>query len=168
MVMKISLNIVIAALALPILLSCTTSTDLVRLKDDKPQDGPPDFQTDPKFAKIDNERGAVLCSWMLAIEAKASSEKCHAGKYPAIDEALAKSLDDIQAFVVANSDSNVGDFSAATRARIENSKLKNICEPDGENEIFYKSMNASGPKGIQEWTQKLLEFPRPPVLNPCL
>jgi hypothetical protein len=166
--MKISFNIVIATLASPILLSCNTSTDVVWLKDDKPQNGPPNFQIDPQFAKIDSERGAVLCSWMFAIEAKANSEKCHAGKNAATDEALAKSLDDIQTFVVANSDSNLSDFSASTRARIEKSKLDNICEPDGFNEKFYQSMNASGPKGIQEWTQKLLEFPRPPVLNPCL
>ena len=166
--MQLFPNIIIAVSAVPFLLSCATPSDVVRLKDDKLQDGPPNFQTDSKFAKIDSERGAVLCSWMFVIEAKATSEKCHVGENEATDEALAKSLDDIQAFVVANSNSNGSDFSAATRARIEESKLENICEPDGYNEKFYHSMNAGGPKAIQEWTQKLLEIPRPPVLNPCL
>ena len=166
--MQFSSTIIVAVSAVSFLLSCATPSDVALLKDDSLQNGPPNFQTDPKFAKIDSERGAVLCSWMFAIEAKATSEKCHVGENEGTDEALAKSLDDIQAFVVANSDSSASDFSAATRARIEKSKLENICEPDGYNEKFYQSMNAGGPKGIQEWTQKLLEIPRPPVLNPCL
>ncbi len=166
--MQFSSTIIVAVSAVSFLFSCATPSDGVLLKDDNLQDGPPNFQTDPKFAKIDSERGAVLCIWMFVIEAKATSEKCHVGENEGTDEALAKSLDDIQAFVVANSDSSTSDFSAATRARIEKSKLENICEPDGYSEKFYQSMIAGGPKGIQEWTQKLLEIPRPPVLNPCL
>jgi hypothetical protein len=147
--------------------SCTpTSLPTETSKSAKVMPSKLDFQTDPYFAKIDNERGAVLCSWLIVIDLKATSETCHQGRNQPLDDALQKSLDDITSFVVANSSRKAEEFKASTSLQLSLAKAEAICTGDATE--FYKNFTSSGEKGIHEWTSKLLEIPRPPVMNPCL
>ncbi len=155
-----------SALILLALLSGAIASDGLQSKERKQLEGPPNFQTNPYFAKIDSERGAVLCHWMIMVSVKAVGEKCHAGENQAIDNAIQQSLTDINIFVAANSNRKKEDLEADTLAQLSSAKQLSVCTGDGE--AFYQLLTSQGPDGIKASTQHMLEIPRPPVMNPCL
>jgi hypothetical protein len=132
--------------------------------------GPPNHQSDPEFARIDRERGAVLCSWLILTELKAIDRRCHPGENPALAAALDRSLDRFHAFIAANGGHPRDQLEAAVNRRLseaaETEAEPGLCEGDGEQ--FYRQLTRDGAAGIDEWTERTLAVPRPPVLNPCL
>ena len=129
--------------------------------------GPPNFQTDPEFARIDRERGAVLCAWLILIEIRAIHQQCHVGEQPELLAAFDRSLDRFNTFIVANSNETRASIEAQTARQSTLSRAQAAqCEGDGEE--FYQYLTAQGAAGIDAWTETTLAVARPPVLNPCL
>lgn len=135
--------------------------------------GPPNYQTDPAYARIDRERGAVLCSWLILTELKAIHQQCHAAESPDIERALDRSLERFHTFIVANSaetrerlEAAVADRLSEARAEAEAHRDAEICA--GDVEEFYRFFTRGGADGVDEWTERTLAVPRPPVLDPCL
>ena len=128
--------------------------------------GPPNYQTEPRFAEEDRKSGAVLCSLMITLDMKAYSHTCRNGADIEIESALDDSIQRIHRFVAANSNTKMIDLERQSRDYVERSKELHICGNDGRQ--FYQMITKGGAAGICEGTDKLLAVPRPPVLNPCL
>ncbi|MBC2777453.1 hypothetical protein H6P80_07440 [Parasphingopyxis sp. GrpM-11] len=137
---------------------------------DNPFDsGPPTAQSNPEYTRIDSERGAVLCSWMIVTEMRALHRRCHADEPPELTSSLDRSLDRFHTFIVANSDDTRDALEARVASRLaEVDAEEGVCAPDGEAERFYQLFISQGATGIDEMTEFALAVPRPPVLNPCL
>jgi len=149
-----------------LLLSCGRASSRESTTQSSARIGPPTFQTEPRYAVEDAEHGAVLCTWMIVVEMKATSEKCHASESPAIDAALADTLSDIHRFVAANSPTTVSEIQAQATQRIAQAKTEDICSGDGEQ--MYQAIRARGAPALRQSTARMLAVPRPPVMNPCL
>lgn len=129
--------------------------------------GPPNFQTNPEYARIDRERGAIMCLWLIATELKAIHQQCHAEESPEIGAALDRSLERLHAFIVANSDQSRASLEASVARKLTDARSEaGICTGDGER--FYQDLTRNGAAGIDHWTEQAVAIPRPPVFNPCL
>jgi len=106
--------------------------------------GPPNFQSNPEYARIDRDRGAVLCAWMIVTEVKAIHQQCHAGDPPEIAAALNRSLERFNGFIVANSDETREALEASVARRLSEARAETgLCTGDGEQ--FYRHVIRDAP-----------------------
>ena len=121
-------------------------------------------------------RGAVLCHWLITVNAHAIGEHCDSeNNKPALDR-LDNVIDRINAFIIRNSDTTQEQIDRGRKS--EKAKLQDrvnesdsmkvkICAADGDSMKLWVGYRDIDPGELKKQIDKLLEVDRKPVLNPC-
>lgn len=133
-----------------------------------PSNGPPNFQTDPKFTAEDHKHGAVLCNWIIDLSVLTFHDQCHKNEAPEFRAALVESIDRINRFAAANSPESYEDMVKQAEQYQSRDRQSTHTQCTASAEHFYQRLKRAGPENLRQSTSRMLAVPRPPVLNPCL
>ncbi len=115
-----------------------------------------------------DERGAVLCIWMIHSSMLHIGETCSATTDDDFLDVLRVSVIRIEDFIVRNSDMTLVQLAEERRKR-DSQAPSNLCDPAGESMRLYAQVKERVTIGeMRAQIDKLLEVDRPPVSNPCL
>lgn len=121
-------------------------------------------------------RGAVLCTHMIVAEVRDYVRACEGGAHPKLVRELGESLDDMNAFIAANSvpPTQKVDVARAAEQRFlqkygetRSIKRRSTCAGSSVKQLlpsFLKQSEDERRRAVKD----LLAVPRLPVVNPCL
>jgi hypothetical protein len=145
---------------------------LTNAQDRQPQLEPPD------------PHGAVLCAWQIYLVAAEVGEMCFPGEDAPLKEVLRESIDEMDAFIIANGPATADQIAEAKRRVHEMTGLSQliararerepgtpICRSEAFRDVVdfvYERMRKQDTQTLRSEIAQLLAVPRKPVLSPCL
>ena len=125
---------------------------------------------DGSVARSDNTgKGAVMCLWGLLEAARLAGDTCVGGGDAAFRAELARSITDVDAFILKNSSVSVTPAQLEARRAAGAEQVRRagpVCT--GGAHAMYEALRTRGATALRASTADALSVPREPVLNPCL